>query len=267
MSGDEVFATVASLILGPLAWAWWLFRAASIDNLRPHRPPVALFGAAVGIAGALIFAVLRFAAAADVRDAPEYLFMYFVMGLAWLRGAAFLFPLAGLNPRDDLIERRNAAAMPAWMGALIGVAACFAGGNVGNGPGWPVVVFSAALATSALGAVWLAVGQWSGLVDLVTVDRDKAAGVRLGGMLAACGLIFGAAVTGDWVSASATVVDFVRHGWAGLVIAVIAIFVERGLRPSPSRPQLPVIQAGVLPALVWLVLATVVVVERLGIVL
>jgi len=255
MSGDEMFVTAASILLGPIAWAWWLFRAASIDGLRKSRAPVVVMGTVVGLAGLLISAILGAWAAVDVRDAPQYIFMYFVMGLAWIRLAAFCFPMAGLNPRDDVIERRNAAALPAWTGAILGVALCYAGGNIGNGPGWWVVVFAATLATAALAAVWLAMGQWSGVVDAVVIDRDVAAGWRFGGLLTACGCIFGGAVMGDWVSAQATVIDFVARAWPVLPVVTIALMIERIMRPRPGRPPTPVIDGGVVPAIVYVSMA------------
>lgn len=254
MSDDEVFVTLVSAIVGPLGWMWWLFRASSIDGVRPGRR-TAILSTGIGLVGLLILVALGRYAADDVRDAPQYLLMYFLLGLAWLRLAAAAFPLAGLNPRDDLIERRNAAAMPAWIGAMVGVAFCYIGGNIGNGPGWWVVVFSAGLATAAFGGVWLAIGQASGLVELVTVGRDVAAGIRLGGLLAACGLIFGAAVAGDWLSTPATVIDFVARGWPALPIVLIAILTERVMQPTPDRLRAPVVQAGVVPAVLYLVLA------------
>ncbi len=229
MSGDEVFVLVASFIVGLGGWVLWLVGAVSVAGLRTRRPPVALFAAVIAFAALLILLVLRFAAADDVSGAPGYLLLYFALGLAWLRVAALLFPFAGLNPRDDLIERRNAAAIPAWAGAMIAVACCYAGGNIGNGPGWWVVVFSAGLATAGLAAVWLVVGQTTGLVDAVTIERDRAAGVRLGGWLIVCGVIFGRAVAGDWVSASATLADFASRGWPALVVIVLAIVVERSM--------------------------------------
>ena len=59
--------------------------------------------------------------------------------------------------------------------------------NIGDGPGWWVVVFAAGLATAALFAAWLVLAQIGHGVDAVTIDRDLAAGVRLGAFLAACG--------------------------------------------------------------------------------
>lgn len=255
MSGDEMFVLLVSLVLGPIGWAFWLFRSASIDGLRKAGPLVPMLGATIGLAGALIFFVLTRLAADDVRDAPQYLLMYFLLGLAWVRVAAFCFPLLGLNPRDDVIERRNRAALPAFIGAIVGVTLCFAGANIGNGPGWWVVVFAAGLASAALAGIWLAAGQWSGVVDFVTIDRDVAAGWRLGGLLVACGLIFGAAVAGDWVSAPATVADFIKRGWPALVIAALAIQIERVMQPRPDRPTAPVVQSGLMLAALYVALA------------
>ena len=152
MSGDEVIVTLASLVVGSAAG-----RCGSTARRRSRpcaeaRLRSSLLASTLGLLGLLIFAFLRFCAADDVREAPEYLFMYFVIGLAWMRVAAMVFPLAGLHPHDDIIERRNAAAVPAWIGAMTGVALCYSGANVGNGPGWWVVVFSAGLATASLGA-------------------------------------------------------------------------------------------------------------------
>jgi len=255
VSGDELAVTIISLVLGPLAWAYWLYRAASVVGLRKSGSSVPMLAATFGLAGAIILVVLTKWASTDVRDVPRYLVMYLMLGLAWVRVAAFGFPLLGLNPHDDVIERRNKAALPAFVGAIVGVALCFSGGNIGDGPGWWVVVFAAGLATVALAGIWLVVGQWSGVVDVVTIDRDVAAGWRLGGLLVACGLVFGAAVAGDWVSATSTVADFGKRGWPALVIAVIAIQIERIMRPRPDRPTAPVVESGLVPAVVYIALA------------
>src|SRR3989337_1582139 len=120
--------------------------------------------------------------------------MYLVLGLAWLRIAEWFFGFAGLSVRDDIVERRNGAAVPAVVGAMAGVTFCYAGANVGDGPGWGGVAFSAGLATGALFAAWLAFGVLGHGIDAVTIDRDTAAGVRLGAFLAACGFVLGRAV-------------------------------------------------------------------------
>ena len=252
MSGDEAFVTVASAFLGPIAWAWWFLRGRSVVSVHARgsiglRPLVTV----LVVCAVVIERTLRWGAASDVRDAPQYVVMYLLLGLAWLRIVSFAFPLAGLHPRDDLLERRNAAALPAWTGAMVGVTCCYAGGNIGNGPGWWVVVFSAGLATAGLAALWILVGQTTRLVDAVTMDRDPAAGWRLGGFLAACGMICGFAVTGDWVSVPATVADFVVRVWPVLVLALVAALVEPGVRPTPDRPRAQLAIGGILPAMAF----------------
>jgi hypothetical protein len=257
MSGDEVFVLLASLILGPIGWAIWFVRLARVQQFgHPHVGLKALSAVVLGCA-LFIGAVLRAAAAPDVRGAPGYLLLYFVLGLAWLRTAEALFVYAGVSVRDDVIERRNTAAVPAVAGALIGVTCCYGGANVGAGPGWWVVVFSAALATAVLAGIWLAADQLAGVNDIVTIDRDPAAGVRLGGLLAATGLILGRAVAGDWHSVSATVADLGRVGWPVVPLTVAALAIERALKPTAERPRAPLVMAGVMPAVLYLVCAAV----------
>jgi hypothetical protein len=223
--------------------------------LRRDRSPVLLAaGVVIGLT-VLIAMVLRLYAADDVRNAPQYLFQYVVLGLAWMRLAVQLFPMVGLHPRDDIFERRNRAAMTAWIGAMTGVALCYSGANIGNGPGWWVVVFSALLSTAALAGVWLALSHWSGLGDAVVVDRDRASAVRLGSALTACGLIFGVAVAGDWVWVPGTVADFLAKAWPAVPVVLAAIGLERSLRPRPEQPQGPIMAAGVAPAAMYLAMA------------
>jgi hypothetical protein len=200
-------------------------------------------------------AILLRYSAPDVRHAPQYLLLYLLLGLAWLRMSEFGFAYIGLSLRDDLIERRNMAALPAVSGALAGITLCYAGGNIGSGLGWWVVVFSGALATASLGAIWLLLDETTGVLDLVTIDRDPAAGVRVGGLLAASGLILGRAVAGDWHSVQATVEDFARIGWVVLPLAGAALFIERLAKPTVARPRPSVVAAGALPALVYLLFA------------
>ena len=79
----------------------------------------------------MLLVLLRVAASLDVRTAPVYLFMYVVVGLAWMRIAEIGFALAGVGLRDNVIERRNGSAAVGLMGALVAVALCYGGGNVG----------------------------------------------------------------------------------------------------------------------------------------
>src|SRR5690242_8035750 len=93
VSGDEVLVTWASIFAGLwLAWIYyrriakfWTFNASERQYVALAAAPlVALLG---------VFAVIKTAGSGDVRDAPEYLLMYSVLGLVWFMGAAFIMDL------------------------------------------------------------------------------------------------------------------------------------------------------------------------------
>jgi uncharacterized membrane protein YjfL (UPF0719 family) len=255
MSADELIVTAAAVILGPILWGVWLFRMSRVRApRRGGAGPAAIAAALVGCA-ALLYVVLRTAASYDVVDAPRYQLMYVVVGLAWVRVAEMMFPYLGLSPRDDVVERSNKAAMLANIGALFAVTLCYAGANIGNGPGWWVVVFSGALSSAALMVAWAVLAQLTPVADAVTIDRDPAAGIRLGGFLVGCGLVLGRGVAGDWESATATLSDFAAALPPAAAILILAIVVERLARPTPQRPHAPLLAWGVLPAVLYLVVA------------
>ena len=263
MSPDEQIVTAAAVFVGPVLWVVWLFQMAQVQRLHRRRASVTPILLAVAASAALLFAVLVSAASFDVVDAPQYQFMYGVLGLAWLRLAVAMFPFVGLSPRDDVIERGNASAAIATAGAIVAVALCYAGGNIGDGPGWWVVLFSAALATGTLIVAWATVALVTPMIDTVTIDRDPAAGLRLGAMLIACGLILGRAVAGDWESPSATVADVIPALLPVAVILMLAIAVEHAARPKPARPRASLLTWGALPSVVYLTTALVAV-DRMG---
>jgi hypothetical protein len=244
MSPDEGFVTVASTFAGPILWGVWWFRVREAG--RPRAPAFATFlSLTVVVLASFLLTVLTQAASEDVRTAPQYLFMYMVLGLAWLKVAEAGFAYVGVSARDDAIERGNGAAAGAVAGAMAGVTLCYAGGNIGNGPGWWVVVFSGGLATATLLAAWLTLDRLTGVNDVVTIDRDRAAGVRLGAFLTACGLLLGRGVAGDWLSADATVSDFARFLPAVAVLLLMAVVIEGVARPTPRRPVTPLAGPGI----------------------
>jgi uncharacterized membrane protein YjfL (UPF0719 family) len=240
MSPDEVLVLVASIVAGPGALTLWFFRLSRVTRLGLRSPYIGSLRLLLVASAALLVVVLRTLAAPDVRDDIRYLALYFLLGLAWLRLSEFGFSIVGASVRDDLVERRNGAALPAIAGALLGAVCCYAGGNIGAGPGWWVVVFSAGLATLGLGAVWVFLDRMTNASDRVRIDRDVAAGSRLGALLLATGAIFGRAVAGDWHSAPATVVDFFVLAWPAAGLAVVALAAERGSAPVHALPGEPI---------------------------
>ena len=255
MSPDETIVTIASVVLGPALWFLWLARTTRLRTLRPVRAATGPMAGALTVCTAMLFLVLKTWASFDVVDDPRYVFMYLVLGLAWLRLTTLLFPFVGLSLRDDVLERGNDAALATAIGGLAAITLCYAGANIGSGPGWWVVVFSAALATGTLLLAWVVLGQVSGATESVTIERDPAAGLRLGAFLVASGLVLGRAVAGDWFSAADTVRDFLAVIPALVAILVAAVVVERMARPTARRPHAPFVPLGVAPAVLYVGIA------------
>jgi hypothetical protein len=94
-----------------------------------------------------------------------------------------------------------------------------AGANIGDGPGFEVVLFCSVLATFYLLVLWFLIAWASGLADSITIECDLGAGIRAGGWFAGTGVVIGACVAGDWISAAATLRDFVRYAWPLAIFA------------------------------------------------
>jgi hypothetical protein len=256
MSEGETMMLVLSSVVSLLTWFHWLRQttaAAPRSSRLQHRWPLLLYPA---LSAAALFGVLRFFSSHDVRSDFLYTGFYLMMGAAWVGLAASWFlPFFGLSARDDVIERANPGAAHAIGGALLGVALCYAGGNIGDGPGWWVVVFAAFLATATFFVFWASLDKATGLADTVTIERDPAAGIRLAGIFIAAGLILGRAVAGNWESGISTLVDFGVVGWPVLVLWVAAAVLENQLRPHPEKPRSELFLHGVAPALAYVGLA------------
>lgn len=257
MSEDEVFVALVGLLLTLVLWIRWIHRMGSITDLaasRVVRLTVTLTPAGCAL---LLFVVLRTLAAHDVRDAPRYLFLYQVFGGAWVGVAARVFPRLGASAHDEVAERRNVAAAPVVVGALLGATLCFAGSNIGDGPGWWCVAWTALLATAAWFALWSALERTASVAESFVVERDVATGLRVGGFLTGSGLVLGRAAAGDWTGPLPAAADFVRLGWPAALLAAAAIGLERALRPGPGRPVQGTILAGWVPACVHVAAAVV----------
>jgi len=255
-SEDEVLVLVVSSVLALATWALWARDAVLV--MRPWRRPghrTALM-AMPALCAVLLFAVLKLWSSEDVRHDPAYLVFYMVLGAAWVGLGQRFLPWLGLGARDDVVERGNRAALPAVGGALAGLTVCFAGANIGNGPGWWVVLFSGGLASGALMLLWTLVALQSRLPDKVTIDRDPAAGLRAAGFFVGTGMVLGRAAAGDWVSAGQTVRDSLHVGWTALLVAAVAVAAEALLPARPEQDGISVLVRGGLVALFQIGLAS-----------
>jgi hypothetical protein len=205
----------------------------------------------------LLFIGLRLWGAAEVRaNVGEVFFLTFI-GAIWLVFATKLFPCLGLSFREDVIERKNDSALVALCGAVLSVSIIYGGGSFGEGPSYLNNFFSAGLGMAGFLLLWV-LFEISGKASIsITEERDLASGIRLGGFLVAIGLVLGRAVAGDWHSESATIHDFVRDSWPAVLLCAVALVAERLVRPNRQRPFPSWRSSGLLPAVLYLALATV----------
>src|SRR5213595_1961757 len=77
------------------------------------------------------------------------------LGFIWLLVSLHLVRWLGVDVADDVIERRNPAALIALWCATFGIATIYAGGNLGEGPSYWNNIFSTALGTIGFFALWL----------------------------------------------------------------------------------------------------------------
>lgn len=229
VSDDEIFLAIASgyatihagiLWYTPLVMSPQVRRAGFMFLLLALAPIIAFVG--------IIYA-LRTASSFDVQNSPQYLMLYGLLGLAYLFCAPLALRFAGISPRDDAVERRNPAAAIIILCTLMAHAAIYTGANIGDGPGWWTVVIAALIGSGAWALLWLLTEVSCGVSETITVERDIAAAIRLGGYGLAMGLICARGSAGDWSSLDQTLAEF-TSAWPILPLAAAAIAVERGMR-------------------------------------
>jgi hypothetical protein len=201
-----------------------------VRQFHPNKTHRTLFAALPFFCVFLIAVVLSMWSSPDVRSDAGWMALYIIGGAAWLQLGLFLLFLFGVGAREDVVERQNPAAAWVVYGTMFGAAFCYAGSNIGSGPGAEVVLFCAALSTAFLFAFWFLLERSFRLADRVTIDRDESVGIRIGGWMLSLGLIFGGAVAGDWESLEGTIRDFFHYAWIALLFLLAAIAIEGTIR-------------------------------------
>jgi hypothetical protein len=142
-----LFDAAAVVVLG-----WWLWKLLTPTHhfVQHWRWRLALL-LALALSIVSILFVLRTWASFDVVADPFYIVGYLCLGIVWISlSAKVLHGFADIRFRQDVRDRNNFAAAIAIGGLLLGSAIAYAGGNIGDGPGFHVVVFSALLSTPTL---------------------------------------------------------------------------------------------------------------------
>jgi uncharacterized membrane protein YjfL (UPF0719 family) len=179
----------------------------------------------------------------------DYTILFMLGGGMWIFVASRFLGVLGISIRDDAIERDNLAALVAVWGILSGVGIVYAGSNIGTGATIWTTLLPGFVATVALLSMSLLVELTGGSVaDAITIDRDVASGLRLGGAVLGCSIILGHAAAGDWTSWNHTWSDPANRGWPAVLIAIAAGVLQRMLGPTAHRPQPGILKCGVVPA-------------------
>jgi len=224
---------VADLIFS-VVWYRRLFSLTPLACRRLHRWVV---GLTLPVCLVFMLTVLRTWADPEVRSSPAYQLGFLI---AW--GAALLWAhlvgwLLGLGWLEQGLERGNPGAVWAGVGLTVGTTLAVAGANIGEGETMATTIGPMFLAVGALLGLWGLFTAMTGNTATVTVERDNAAGLRLGSVLVAWGLVLGRSVAGDWVSVEATLRDFLYQGLLpGLGLLGLAVVIEFLTRPTRLRP-------------------------------
>jgi hypothetical protein len=237
VSQDEFFVLMISgFAVVWAAWGWYsrIVNSAAVVRIRPSYLWLEFVPA---FALVIVFAVVKFAGSFDVRNDPEYVLLYSVLGGAWMFAAAYLMSQLGISFRDDAIERRNPAAAIMVGSALVANALIYAGANIGDGPGWWVVIAAGLIGSGAWFLLWSALEYLIAASERITVDRDVSVALRLGGYMLAMGLICARGSAGDWTSLEQTLREF-GVAWPILPLTAIVIGLEWIFQsiPRSGRP-------------------------------
>lgn len=250
MSNDELFSLLVAIGFVLTTWVQWIRSGIAIPAYHRPRGARTTLSVTSAVAVALLYFVLQRWASSDVRDSTLYTSYYMVMGAGFTGATLLLLGAMGLSVRDDALERFNPAAGIALGGAILGCTAAFAGANIGDGPGWWVVVFSALLSNGALIAGWLVLDRLAETGEAITLDRDEATGWRAAGWFTGGGIIFGRAAAGNWSGAESAIFDFFRVGGGGLALFLGALAIEFSLRSKHERRSH--LFCGIVPAAIYL---------------
>jgi uncharacterized membrane protein YjfL (UPF0719 family) len=177
--------------------------------------------------------VLQTGAASDIVG--YYTLLYASFALASLVWLGFRFPVLGVYHLADVMERGNLAAALALSGFGLGTAFAFGGALTGEGPGWWVVaVFFAAAYVELRGNMAL-VARMGGVDEEMRLERDASAGLLLGAVAMASGLVSGRAAAGDFHGWERDVPDYLRRLWPLVLVGLLGTGVGAFTRHSPRK--------------------------------
>jgi len=256
MSPSEFFVAIVTAAVGGFFWVGWFWTAYQTNRLvRPRVRRASLVVCFIACLGFVLSALLT-VADPQVRENLGYFVLFMGVELTALAAVTVAGIVIGLGTLDDALRRPNSAAAWATGGLWLGTSIAVAGANVGRGDTIGTTLGPLVLAVITILVLWTVFSLATGGMRSITLDRNDPSGVRLSALFVAWGIILGRAVAGDWESTRGMWDDFVNQGRPVVLLLVVAVVVERLLRPSVRRPT-PPRWVGWLPAVGYLAVAVV----------
>jgi hypothetical protein len=255
MSDDEIILFGICGFFALAAWGRWYFQITRVHCLRSSKGIKSILSIAPMSVMLFLHLVMMVAASHDVQDNLKYQMFYDVMGVAWVGIGVSLTPIVGFYMREDAIERRNRPACAVFVGVLFGLAFCFAGANIGDGPGYGVVLLCAGCATGVWFLGWIFLEVAGRVSESVSIERDAASGARVMGFLMASGIILGRGAAGDWLTHETFWKDFLHYVMLYAVLLAGAALIEIVVRPRPRHDVPSLAFSGVIPFVIFMAYA------------
>ncbi len=228
MSNDEGFILMTCMGWSGFAWYRWYSGLFGINSIFKKDGWSIWHGLLPIVTVLPMVFVLSTYASFDVTNRPTYIFLYVIVGLAWIGIGIEALAIHDIRWRDDVLELHNRAASITLSGYLLGLSAVYCGANIGDGPGWWCVIWASLLGSAALVlALWF-LAVIAGVSERITVERDIGCSVRIAAFAIAGGIICGRGAAGDWTSARQTVLEF-SAAWPLILLLLLAIVIELGM--------------------------------------
>lgn len=255
-----LFAIVGTIV-GMVKWYRPLATATALHVPASHQLLLAL----VPIVGWLLLGIVlqNWSDPVYVAGHLDYTLLFMFGGGIWMFLGISLLPWVGISWRDDAVGRHNGAAVVAVCGAMLGITIAYAYCNIGNGPTISTTLVPALVAGLTLFVLFRMVEAIADPVELVTVERDLAAGLRTGAFFIACAIVLGRAMAGDFHGWDEVFITYATFGWPAVFFVLIAAACDRLFAPRPDQPHPNAIAFGLVPGLA-MILAAIVFVGSLG---
>ena len=208
--------------------AFALFGFVRVFPLALHRmfahqpnPGLGVTRAVILFSAFWFWLVLQTGAASDIVG--FYTGLYAFLSLAILLWAGFRFPVQGVYHPADVLERGNLAAALTIGGFALGTAFAFGGALTGEGPGWWVVIVFFVGAYIELRGNMALVARLGGVDEEMRLERDVSAGLLLGAVAVASGLVSGRAAAGDFTGWERDIPDYLKRLWPLILVAFLGV--------------------------------------------